>query len=59
MEPANNYIVLNIREFLNDDDQRLGEEKLIQLLSEFSCPLQAEKRKAFDPVAISQSNEHK
>lgn len=28
MEPANNYIVLNIREFLNDDDQRLGEEKL-------------------------------
>lgn len=39
MEPANNYIVLNIREFLNDDDQRLGEEKLIQLLSEFSCPL--------------------
>lgn len=39
MEPANNYIVLNIREFLNDDDQRLGEEKLKQLLSEFSCPL--------------------
>ena len=38
MEPANNYIVLNIREFLNDDDQRLGEEKLKQLLSEFSCP---------------------
>ncbi len=39
MEPANNYIVLNIRQFLNDDDQRLGEEKLKQLLSEFSCPL--------------------
>ena len=39
MELANNYIVLNIREFLNDDDQRLGEDKLKQLLSEFSCSL--------------------
>ena len=39
MESANNYIVLNIREFLNNDDQRLGEDKLNQILSEFSCLL--------------------
>ena len=39
MESVNNYIVLNIREFLNNDDQRLGEDKLNQILSEFSCLL--------------------
>ena len=39
MHPANNFIVLNIREYLENDDKRLGEETLVQLLSEFSCPL--------------------
>ena len=37
MQSANNIIVLNIREYL--DDGKLGEDKLVQLLSEFSCPL--------------------
>ena len=39
MQTANNFIVLNIREYLASEDKRLGEEKLVQLLSEFSCPL--------------------
>lgn len=40
MQPVNDFIVLNIREYLeNDNDERLGEDKLLQLLSEFSCPL--------------------
>ena len=39
MQPANNFIVLNIREYLASEDKRLGEDKLVQLLSEFSCPL--------------------
>ena len=39
MESANNFIVLNIREYLANEDKRLGEDKLVQLLSEFSCPL--------------------
>lgn len=34
----NNFIVLNIREYLENWDNRLGEDKLVQLLSEFSCP---------------------
>ena len=33
MQPANNFIVLNIREYLASEDKRLGEDKLVQLLS--------------------------
>ena len=39
MQPVNNFIILNIREYLRDDNRKLGENKLYQLLSEFSCPL--------------------
>lgn len=39
MQQTNNFIVLNIREYLENDDGRLGEDKLLQLLSEFFCPL--------------------
>ena len=39
MQTANNFIVLNIREYLNNEDNRLGEDKLVQLLSEFSGSL--------------------
>ena len=38
MQQANDLIVLNIREYLENDDGRLGEDKLLQFLSEFSCP---------------------
>ena len=38
MQQTNNFIVLNIREYLENDDGRLGEDKLLQFLSEFSCP---------------------
>ena len=31
------YSVINIRKYLESDDPRLGEEDLIQILSEFSC----------------------
>lgn len=41
MESANNFIVLNIREYLANEDKRLGEDKLVQLLSEFSCPVES------------------
>ena len=39
MQQANNFIVLNIREYLENDDGRLGEDKLLQFLSGFSCPI--------------------
>ena len=39
MQQTNNFIVLNIREYLSSADIRLGEDKLVELLSEFSCPL--------------------
>ncbi len=39
MQQANSIIMLNIREYLSNDDGRLGEDKLSQFFSEFSCPL--------------------
>ncbi len=39
MQQVNNFIVLNIRDYLENDDGRLGEDKLLQFLSGFSCPL--------------------
>lgn len=47
MESANNFIVLNIREYLANEDKRLGEDKLVQLLSEFSCPLNPDVERFF------------
>lgn len=32
------FLVTNIRQYLNSDNPKLGEDKLIQELSEFSCP---------------------
>ena len=58
MELANNYIVLNIREFLNNDDQRLGEDKLKQLLSEFSCPLNPDVERFLKEQAIIFTKKH-
>lgn len=58
MESANNYIVLNIREFLNNDDQRLGEDKLNQILSEFSCPLNPDVERFLKEQAILFSKKH-
>ncbi len=40
MPQANNFIVLNIREYLeNDGSHGLGEDTLLQVLSEFSCKI--------------------
>ena len=39
MKPANKFAVLNIRDYLENDEKRLGEKSLEQLLSEFSCPI--------------------
>ena len=47
MQPANNFIVLNIREYLENEDKRLGEDTLVQLLSEFSCPLNPDVERFF------------
>ena len=52
MESANNFIVLNIREYLANEDKRLGEDKLVQLLSEFSCPLNPDVERFLKKQAI-------
>ena len=43
MQQANDLIVLNIREYLENDDGRLGEDNLLQFLSGFSCPLNLQR----------------
>lgn len=37
MLPNDKYSVINIRKYLEKDNPKLGEEDLIQILSEFSC----------------------
>ena len=58
MQPANNFIVLNIREYLDSEDKRLGEDKLIQLLSEFSCPLNPDVERFLKKQAIEFAKKH-
>lgn len=58
MQTANNFIVLNIREYLDNDDQRLGEEKLKQLLSEFSSPLNPDVERFLKQRSIEFARKH-
>ena len=58
MQPANNFIVLNIREYLKNEDKRLGEETLLQLLSEFSCPLNPDVERFLKEQAIDFAKKH-
>lgn len=38
MLETNKFSVINIRRYLNSDNPKLGESRLLQVLSEFSCP---------------------
>lgn len=38
MRTEDKFLVTNIRRYLNSDNPKLGEDKLIQQISEFSCP---------------------
>lgn len=58
MQPANNFIVLNIREYLKNEDKRLGEETLVQFLSEFSCPLNPDVERFLKEQAIDFTKKH-
>jgi len=53
MQEVSRYIVFNIREYLNGQNDELGEDDLLQLLSEFSC----EKNPDVEKFAKEQSIE--
>ena len=42
MVETDKFLVTNIRQYLNSDNSKLGEDKLIQELSGFSCPQNAD-----------------
>lgn len=58
MQPANNFIVLNTCEYLENKDKRLGEDTLVQLLSEFSCPLNPDVERFLKQQAIEFAKKH-
>ena len=58
MQQANDFIVLNIREYLENDDGRLGEDKLLQFLSEFSCPLNPDVERFLKQQSIEFAKKH-
>ena len=43
MLETNRYLVINIRRYLNSDNPKLGESRLLQVLSGFSCLRNPEK----------------
>lgn len=53
MQEVSRYIVFNIREYLNGQNDGLGEDDLLQVLSEFSC----EKNPDVEKFAKEQSIE--
>ncbi len=53
MQETSKYTVFNIREYLNGQDNGLGEDDLLQILSEFSC----EKNPDVEKFAKEQSIE--
>lgn len=58
MSLTSDFIVLNIREYLDHTEKRLGEDKLIQLLSEFSCPLNMDVEHFLNEQAIEFAKKH-
>ena len=39
MAEKNKYRIINIRQYIGNENPELGEDELLQILSEFSCPL--------------------
>ncbi len=58
MQQVNNFIVLNIREYLENDDGRLGEEKLLRFLSGFSSPLNLDVERFLKQQAVEFAKKH-
>ena len=58
MQSVSNFIVLNIREYLKNGDKRLREDKLVQLLSGFSCPLNMDVERFLKRQAIEFAKKH-
>ncbi len=58
MRQANNFIVLNIREYLENANKKLGEDKLVKLLSEFSCPLNLDVERFLKQQSIEFAKKH-
>lgn len=58
MQQENSFIVLNIREYLENGDKELGEEKLMKLLSEFSCPLNSDVERFLKQQSIEFAKKH-
>lgn len=58
MPPVNDFMALNIRKYLENEDGRLGEDKLMQLLSEFSCPLNPKDESFLKQQSIEFAKKH-
>ena len=48
----NNFTTVNIREYLNNQDEEIGEELLLQILSDYSCPVNSDVEKFLKEQAI-------
>ena len=46
------YLVINIRKYLESDNPKLGEDDLVQILSEFSCERNSDVERLLKNSAI-------
>ena len=58
MQQVNDFIMLNIREYLENDDGRLGEDKLLQFLSGFFCPLNRDVGRFLKQQSVEFAKKH-
>lgn len=54
----NNYTILNIREYLENAENGLGENDLIEILSDFSCPINPDIERFLKNQAIEFAKKH-
>ena len=56
MLETNKFSVINIRRYLNSDNPKLGESRLLQVLSGFSCPKNPDVERFLEKSSIQFTN---
>ncbi len=53
MATADKYKIINIRRYIGNDNPELGEDVLLQILSEFSCPMNPDVERFLKKAPLS------
>ena len=59
MRTEDKFLVINIRRYLGSDNPKLGEDRLIQQISEFSCPKNPDVEQKSTITIQNQDQDHR